>query len=62
MNHIQYVTFAALISTVYSPAAHVTVMGNHKKVKHKKRRSRSTIQNRPKMAPQYNIGKKDMRA
>lgn len=61
-NHMQYMTFAALISTVYSPAAHFTLTNVPKRIKYKKKRTRSTIQNRAKTAPTYNYDKKDMRA
>ena len=61
-NHMQYMTFAALISTIYSPAAHFTPMYVPKRIKYKKKRTRSMIQNRPKTAPSYNYDKKDMRA
>lgn len=62
MNHMQYISFAALISTVYSPATEFTTWNVKKKIKNKKRRVRSTIRNPRKVAPKINYGKKDMRA
>lgn len=62
MNHIQYISFAALISTVYSPATEFTTWKVPKRIKFKKKRVRSTIRNPRKVAPKYNYDKKDMRA
>lgn len=62
MNHMQYISLASLISTVYSPATEFTTWNVPKRIKIKKKRVRSTIRNPRKVAPKYNYGKKDMRA
>jgi hypothetical protein len=62
MNHMQYISLAALISTVYSPATEFTTCKVKKKIKTRKGRVRSKIQNPRKFPPKINYGKKDMRA